>query len=156
MSIKTETVKLVSIPFKREGVSKGSWLRLCKSERDEVSIPFKREGVYKEEQRFVVEVIRGNKFQFPSNGKVYTKKNGHLNFRVVGGKVFQFPSNGKVYTKDFNFFTQLMTEILFQFPSNGKVYPKVCSRYLGMKKVDGFNSLQTGRCIQRNTELLRE
>ena len=40
-------VKPVSIPFKREGVSKDSIKINANSERQAVSIPFKREGVSK-------------------------------------------------------------------------------------------------------------
>ena len=68
--------------------------------------------------------IRADEFQFPSNGKVYPK---------LGISNTPFYCNG------------------FQFPSNGKVYPKVsnwvrCRRW--WRRLS-FNSLQTGKCIQR-------
>ena len=135
-------------------------------------------------------------FQFPSNGKVYTK--GYLVWlqtQVVrfnslqtgrciqskstyqckwgGEREFQFPSNGKVYTKRswkrsvvaLKSFNSLQTgrciqrqpvprrddnSWLFQFPSNGKVYTKKDSQVSPetLERIRGFNSLQTGRCIQ--------
>ena len=64
---------LVSIPFKREGVSKvirhidDRWIR-------HVSIPFKREGVSKvRDHSDHSNSSKHQRFQFPSNGKVYPK-----------------------------------------------------------------------------------
>ncbi len=37
---------------------------------------------------------------------------------------------------------------MFQFPSNGKVYPKFNTFREGLAALKGFNSLQTGKCIQ--------
>ena len=63
----------VSIPFKREGICKvrgsnqSGRIPLLK-----VSIPFKRESIYKDGITLYTE---GDiKFQFPSNGKAYTKR----------------------------------------------------------------------------------
>ena len=111
-----------------------------------VSIPFKREGVYKEaEARKATEGIR---FQFPSNGKVYTKVFLFLVF-VFAAPPFQFPSNGKVYPKLYSEHINVLYS-KFQFPSNGKVYPKKAAMELVVVlNPTGFNSLQTGRCIQR-------
>ena len=62
--------------------------------------------------------------------------------------MFQFPSNGKVYPKMcVQYFT--LDEFKFQFPSNGKVYPKLDTAIeVGIDNLS-FNSLQTGKCIQR-------
>ena len=60
-----------------------------------VSILFKREGVCKAKD--VSFKILLQLFQFPSNGKVYTKDNGFYYISRNSPKVFQFPSNGKVY-----------------------------------------------------------
>ena len=139
-------------------------------------------------------------FQFPSNGKVYPKRQTGINqpphlmlsfnslqtgkciqrqehhaFRRMLQK-FQFPSNGKVYPKNRSCHTSVVILYLFQFPSNGKVYPKVSETGLvdeqenrcfvsipfkreSVSKVTerkpskayppSFNSLQTGKCIQR-------
>ena len=111
-------------------------------------------------------------FQFPSNGKVYPKS-GRRTLHPLPQRWFQFPSNGKVYPKAIlpkNFLLNLK----FQFPSNGKVYPKVIetrgnttettlvsipfkreSISKGSKDRQtallslSFNSLQTGKYIQR-------
>ena len=64
------------------------------------------------------------RFQFPSNGKVYPKENGELNWFGIRQLPFQFPSNGKVYPKSGDATDQVIFEMAFQFPSNGKVYPK--------------------------------
>ena len=84
-------------------------------------------------------------FQFPSNGKVYPK----LRWTEVppAWRMFQFPSNGKVYPKFSIVGLAIALGFLFQFPSNGKVYPKrLLAQYQNIKR--GFNSLQTGKCIQ--------
>ena len=87
---------LVSIPFKRESVSKvfhGNW----------------RKGMPRT-------------FQFPSNGKAYPKRN--LTPREgVAAILFQFPSNGKAYPKQDTSHGSA-SSVWFQFPSNGKAYPK--------------------------------
>ncbi len=64
--------RIVSIPFKRESIYKDrrtgfEGFRGC------VSIPFKRESIYKAIQRWLVEMETPVEFQFPSNGKAYTK-----------------------------------------------------------------------------------
>ena len=115
-----------------------------------VSIPFKREGVSKVEEKDWRKLDFISKFQFPSNGKVYPK---YIYFQIEEGCgdgfnslqtgrciqrywsarefslgelvkfLFQFPSNGKVYPKCFRWDWRSQSEE-FQFPSNGKVYPK--------------------------------
>ena len=87
------------------------------------------------------------RFQFPSNGKAYTKPQQAAPSSVE--TEFQFPSNGKAYTK-FNQNDLKKKTKEFQFPSNGKAYPKT----LLIFKSDplrnlSFNSLQTGKHIQR-------
>ena len=64
----------VSIPFKRESVSKEGCPDQKRWRGIWVSIPFKRESVSKEELSHWPS-IEGNvlMFQFPSNGKVYPK-----------------------------------------------------------------------------------
>ena len=139
---------LVSIPFKRESVSKGRLVA-----------PHPPLSLLKE-------------FQFPSNGKVYPKR-GAGRGRGTAGKVsipfkresvskasvlnrphpvesqkFQFPSNGKVYPK-FHQYAEKRNTVEFQFPSNGKVYPKTMKGTRPLSNPESFNSLQTGKCIQR-------
>ena len=67
------------------------------SKRRWVSIPFKREGVSKGEKP--VEEGATDEFQFPSNGKVYPKKGEKMKNLFLALITFQFPSNGKVYPK---------------------------------------------------------
>ena len=65
------TQKLVSIPFKRESVFKdNTWIP--QGSDTTVSIPFKRESVFKGACS-MLSVYRYFWFQFPSNGKVYSK-----------------------------------------------------------------------------------
>ena len=63
-----------------------------------VSIPFKRESVSKglktdQERQQVLE------FQFPSNGKAYPKTVKGVSVGDLADEMFQFPSNGKAYPK---------------------------------------------------------
>ena len=113
----------VSIPFKRESLSKGIIRRCTIAATQSVSIPFKRESLSKG----VCEKHRTTQpaFQFPSNGKAYPKT-----YKIPVEKMstieFQFPSNGKAYPKEKR--TQVAAKrIKFQFPSNGKAYPKKTS-----------------------------
>ena len=115
-----DCMNLVSIPFKRESVSKeyDTSRTICSQVPKYVSIPFKRERVAK----VLAALDKANKevFQFPSNGKAYPK--------IRRARLWR--SHWK-----------------FQFPSNGKAYPKPnmdVHQFFGM----GFNSLQTGKRIQ--------
>ena len=80
-------IKRVSIPFKRESLSKVPttcvWIGM--PGRGGVSIPFKRESLSKDMQPKRDATIYG-KFQFPSNGKVYPKTEGTegLCFAITG------------------------------------------------------------------------
>ena len=122
-----------------------------------VSIPFKRESVSKAVVDFHKAVIEA--FRFPSNGKAYPKRSfaatygcdlkrcvsipfkresvskaGYNVAKAMNHWMFRFPSNGKAYpkphresvSKEFNgiWYEVHWTDIMFQFPSNGKVYPK--------------------------------
>ena len=62
-----------------------------------VSIPFKRESVSKVEF-FCTTWNEDLLFQFPSNGKVYPKPTTAERY-VTETTEFQFPSNGKAYPK---------------------------------------------------------
>ena len=112
-----------------------------------VSIPFKRESVSKDQGTANGVVFVFLKFQFPSNGKAYPKLDEDpLDYNLF---VFQFPSNGKAYPKvmaypamvngkrhvSIPFKRESVSKVLvslmlpqrrkrFQFPSNGKAYPK--------------------------------
>ena len=91
-----------------------------------VSIPFKRESVFRGQRSS--QKRRCQRFQFPSNGKVY--------------------SEWKTLTK-------ISKEEMFQFPSNGKVYSEEMGRSQQRRSRNkSFNSLQTGKCIQRKENVL--
>ena len=146
-----------------------------------VSIPFKRESISK-----VFIPIRGiismHMFQFPSNGKVYPKPFAVAYKAESGEKIieFQFPSNGKVYPKAKFTPDGVFKCTEFQFPSNGKVYPKKNFTFFFISTVSvsipfkresiskgqprvhrnqnqnrSFNSLQTGKYIQRTPKTMR-
>ena len=137
-----------------------------------VSIPFKRESVFKA----VYEAWRASdekvaEFQFPSNGKVYSKV-GNLIVDAESYIDVSIPFKRESVFKGEKNPLRLRSFLTFQFPSNGKVYSKCNTCYvqrnhisvsipfkresvfkgaLGEIKSDsdiGFNSLQTGKCIQ--------
>ena len=118
-------------------------------------------------------------FQFPSNGKAYPKRvdesTGHVDsihvsipfkreslskvevetIQTEEREVFQFPSNGKAYPKDLKGKDRNVIQEVFQFPSNGKAYPKLITiNYERYERYRGFNSLQTGKPIQRGTIIM--
>ena len=141
-----------------------------------VSIPFKRESVFRGRSG-KRGTLAGRSFQFPSNGKVYSEFPGPLGNEIIQF-MFQFPSNGKVYSEFCCRGSCWLCPLAFQFPSNGKVYSE--SRRMGYGCPEGiwvsipfkresvfrdsakrvwtrrgkkrFNSLQTGKCIQRAKE----
>ena len=112
-----------------------------------VSIPFKRESVSKVKV-LPITTLDGSCFNSLQTGKCIQSCFGICR----SGKLikFQFPSNGKVYPKIEKTRSRQNSAyaIQFQFPSNGKVYPKSTSiRTVWLS--NSFNSLQTGKCIQR-------
>ena len=88
------------------------------------------------------------KFQFPSNGKAEPKNSPEV--IDFGAQEFQFPSNGKAEPKTGHILYREHPHrwVRFQFPSNGKVYPKEWQDN-PVSTSNGFNSLQTGKRIQR-------
>ena len=110
-----------------------------------VSIPFKREGIskaekYDEHMETVIE------FQFPSNGKAYPKINQAI--RTYKLLKFQFPSNGKAYPKaTYGTDKTPVTDVSIPFKREGisKGFTQLYQKPLPAMR---FNSLQTGRHIQ--------
>ena len=95
---------------------------------DGVSIPFKRESLSKGGLRSdAIHRYFQRKFQFPSNGKAYPKWYRYWAIYRFWKRLFQFPSNGKAYPK----------ESIWIRPSHEP------------GNYHGFNSLQTGKPIQR-------
>ena len=69
--------------------------------------------------------------------------------------MFQFPSNGKAYPKDDVKINPHYSWYRFQFPSNGKAYPKTLIFFSIVLFFPGFDSLQTGKRIQRQRHIKR-
>ena len=115
-----------------------------------VSIPFKREslskaGSYKRRNHEKIKI----KFQFPSNGKAYPKEQKKEALEWIRVRVsipFKRESLSKAAT-----FTLLQITTEFQFPSNGKAYPKG-DGFDRSSNYFSFNSLQTGKPIQRGND----
>ncbi len=123
--------RVVSIPFERESLFKDSGPVSADTRAQGVSIPFERESLfipipedwkspfrrYDWERDILV-------FQFPSSGKVYSKK--IMRMKIIDGTLyqFQFPSSGKVYSK---------------------LYTKIARDWIKAKR---FNSLRAGKSIQ--------
>ena len=94
-----------------------------------VSIPFKREGLseqsfYSHSSSFTV-----TGFQFPSNGKVFPNGIQLVKKSNEPATMFQFPSNGKVFPNATAPATAPASPLLFQFPSNGKVFPNPSNQF---------------------------
>ena len=146
-----------------------------KDTAEKVSIPFKREGISKDyADRGTLDLDIA--FQFPSNGKAYPKLPVE-GFGLDVSAVFQFPSNGKAYpkksrytmcakrwTRSFNSlqtgrhiqsFTGSATRrtrgdlVSIPFKREGISKGSLMARSL-VSPPSRFNSLQTGRHIQRN------
>ena len=110
-----------------------------------VSIPFKREGV-SELLMLTGSGTFGFEFQFPSNGKVFPNHRlTHIYVNIC--YLFQFPSNGKVFPNEVSNEFECKCK-KFQFPSNGKVFPNISRFTENGIELFGFNSLQTGRCFR--------
>ena len=95
---------------------------------------------------------KGHKFQFPSNGKVYSEVESYgVERRSVNG--FNSLQTGKCIQR-IGIKSRHPPMLLFQFPSNGKVYSEM-DPATDAALIFGFNSLQTGKCIQRLRHILR-
>ena len=85
-----------------------------------VSIPFKRESISKGSgSHFVSSQECG--FQFPSNGKAYPKSHGTM--QAEGSTCFNSLQTGK-HIQRMDRSRAIFRDSWFQFPSNGKAYPK--------------------------------
>ena len=111
-----------------------------------VSIPVKRESISKGMTTSPVYLIVRT-FQFPSNGKAYPKLTHPEQLRLA--YPFQFPSNGKAYPKGERArkpSAPNKVSIPFKRESISKVLTTLVTKSSHKK---GFNSLQTGKHIQR-------
>ena len=110
-----------------------------------VSIPFKREGL---SERFLLFLMADttyhNRFQFPSNGKVFLNLKG-LIVRKDNSPTVSIPFKREGLSEQ-GFWFVLFIGIVFQFPSNGKVFLNSHIYESDQLTVSfRFNSLQTGR-----------
>ena len=112
----------VSIPFKREGVSERNTKKTTLKNL-KVSIPFKREGVSELSFHTTCNCFRIF-VSIPFKREGVSEQNPTQNYPGDGLK-FQFPSNGKVFPNTQRQRHRMGTTLTFQFPSNGKVFPNV-------------------------------
>ena len=166
----------VSIPFKRESISKVYLSKTCIKRiqcfnslqtgkyiqsilnvqpinpQEKVSIPFKRESISKADGRYEIDIKSELKFQFPSNGKVYPKSLLSALRLPRFCLAFQFPSNGKVYPKLIH---GIDSEFYMGFNSlqTGKYIQRESGTNLEVWVAYSFNSLQTGKYIQSDMDL---
>ncbi len=93
----TTTPTKVSIPFKRESVFKVNFVSLSGMVPNTVSIPFKRESVFKVNHNNNLYHYSINRFNSLQTGKCIQRI--RILFQLTTALKFQFPSNGKVYSK---------------------------------------------------------
>ena len=148
----------VSIPFKRETIYKGLDPEPFRTRRQVVSIPFKRESIYKAPSKRSGYPVSEHRVSIPfKRESIYKGKRAHP--RVLARRKFQFPSNGKAYTKREKK-EKLQTEearlvsIPFKRESIYKAIIAFPHNYINLK--NGFNSLQTGKHIQRSLSIVLE
>ena len=112
-----------------------------------VSIPFKRESVSKEiilrwgEEDYI------SMFQFPSNGKAYPKSAGEI-LKWLKLKKVSIPFKRESVSKDEKVILVMETPIGFNSLQTGKRIQSGESTYR-KHQLKRFNSLQTGKRIQR-------
>ena len=165
----------VSIPFKRESVSKEHNKKCHSHFIRRVSIPFKRESVSK--VRCETDRVSEDMFQFPSNGKVYPKSNPDQDGRRERWVSIPFKreSVSKEHTAGTSDVTRRVVSIPFKRESVSKGSVTVGSQSEAIDVVSipfkresvskvcliscsfltpflSFNSLQTGKCIQSNRQ----
>ena len=93
-------------------------------------------------------------FQFPTNGKVYPKRAPKTHNTGEPDSFNSLRTGRCIQSFLLMFILELFTSNKFQFPTNGKVYPKKIRDAVIDSSVYGFNSLRTGRCIQRKKHTL--
>ena len=168
---------LVSIPFKRESVFRGL-ISDSKDKTGSCFNSLQTGKCIQSHRAIRKRKVCRNTFQFPSNGKVYseayayaaslTAKDPACFNSLQTGKCIQSQLKRNIMFNNMNRFNSLQTgkciqrpirnellatvepiEPVFQFPSNGKVYSESTSTMYFNFNWRSFNSLQTGKCIQR-------
>ena len=109
----------VSIPFKRESVSKVRVSVIVK-ETKEVSIPFKRESVSKDCRLMLLATVVPSFNSLQTGKRIQSTQEMRMRF---GRKSFNSLQTGKRIQSLMIGFLSLFA-VTFQFPSNGKAYPK--------------------------------
>ena len=124
-------------PSNGKAYPKFTWPLLGRG-RARVSIPFKRESVSKVTY-FDFQRASIWEFQFPSNGKAYPKRVGLRRNNNV--KIVSIPFKRESVSKGEK--KQLRSPLLsvFQFPSNGKAYPKLIALETPEEHTETFVSI---------------
>ena len=149
-SVKGWNTTKVSIPFKRESLSKATTKIHA---RRQASTSFNSLQTGKPIQRpdnAGNVASEGNAFQFPSNGKAYPKQCDFCVRESHHGNV-SIPFKRESLSKDgsVSMPRRHTPTFMFQFPSNGKAYPKTMKMIITIDCLyPSFNSLQTGKPIQ--------
>ena len=148
--------QVVSIPFKRESIYKAFGFQSSSISTKKVSIPFKRESIYKVQNNvvFVYSCDNHRGFNSLQTGKHIQR----LAYGIVRDYHTGFNSlqTGKHIQRMRGEVVKVLTRgEEFQFPSNGKAYTKSTYTWLRIEKPvrRSFNSLQTGKHIQRDTDV---
>ena len=141
----------VSIPFKREGISKARSPPQPSEKYRKVSIPFKREGISKEYYR-----IRSDK-EYSAFGFNSLQTGRHIQRKeemqiTESDDVFQFPSNGKAYPKRKPADEKGNDDGDVSIPFKREGISKGYEDRAGQGNETCFSSLQTGRHIQSKPE----
>ena len=136
----------VSIPFKRESISK---VNLLIEQRPslEVSIPFKRESISKEFAEAVASLGDLSGFNSLQTGKRIQSRMRRTG--TMKSRKFQFPSNGKADPKANRRCCRSLDRRSFNSLQTGKRIQRE-EVVFGPYIFECFNSLQTGKRIQRN------
>ena len=141
----------VSIPFKRESVFRVAPRRHNGGSREsKVSIPFKRESVFRVFSNPVHRVKR-LLFQFPSNGKVYSERHKQI-CRICRRGYVSIPFKRESVFRDRDGHSRKRLGEIVSIPFKRESVFRVFSADAATRPVivaNRFNSLQTGKCIQR-------
>ena len=111
-----------------------------------VSIPFKRESVF----RASIEALGGiglSGFNSLQTGKCIQRIESEIDYDL--GNEVSIPFKRESVFRDWGIWACAPFTEEFQFPSNGKVYSELKIPTARGKRLS-FNSLQTGKCIQRH------
>ena len=142
----TPAPRLVSIPFKREGICKVKWVE----EETEKAKSFNSLQAGRYMQR-VVECLLLQAYHQGFNslqaGRYMQSVTAEMN--IMTSSRFQFPSSGKVYAKRQCRMFSVLGSASVSIPFKREGICKVEGDGNGIAIIKGFNSLQAGRYMQR-------